>query len=211
MRDAKDSALPFIRNRKYRPKPVTIKEKTSKLDPSLGLVTCRLQDFDGDVAAFKKAVASVKSRGYGLKDGIVVDKRGRPFYSDYDLHGIYRADGSPLPLTQISNTRGFQDKINAAMDRSLSQLQRKVQHGAHDDWRWLKLQNRDKSAYERAVAESLEDPHFRTRTNTAHRADYDPLPPVTVYHPDGGLTHLRTVAEMKSFYQDHGIYWPYGQ
>ena len=34
-----------------------------------------------------------------------------------------------------------------------------------------------------------------------------PKPPVTAYLPDGTTQHMRTIEDMKQFYQAHGMDW----
>ncbi len=167
----------------YAPKPMEVKAKTLKpgecADSLLGL------------AAARDAAESAYYVGLGFlvagadKCFVLSSKTGTRYYSDADLHGVYRSwlPGVGAVDQWLVDSTGLVRTLNRSLSDEL------IQHGPQDDW--------DKRNSASVVFNHQLIPN----------GAYGPLPPATAYLPEGGTAHLETVSQLKEFYLSRGIDW----
>ncbi len=200
-RMGKDYTTPTGKTYPTTSKGEDMKAKTSKTDPTKGLVTFpnstderfrTLDSLAGEPPPMTKAELKANQAEFdkrykhfldekitghnftvlGENDGwLVIDAQGRAIHGDVDLHGVYGKDG------RLMNSESIRAEMNKEMGT------KNFQHGAHDEW---PDRNKEKAGVNRGP-----------QGNNG----------VTVYGPDGEVYHFDTNEDMKSFYLDHGLDW----
>jgi len=186
-RDSNEAATNFIGKPGYAPKPVDVKTKTLKSGPNAGLAAANPSDPKlkqmlaewPDPQTGKKGISyddyvkQMDQQGYKIgkpPDYLVGNKAtGEKYYSDIDLHGVYKEGGAD------AYSEAFRGRMNGDLGGEM------IQHGPHDKW--------------------------PDRLSDKAGPNKGPQPPVTAYLPDGSKAHLKTAAQMKAFYKEHGIDW----
>jgi hypothetical protein len=183
VRDGNPWAVRWMGKKGYAPKPKVVKAKTLKpgdcADSLLGLAAAP----DPSDAAYYVSLGFVVAGAD--KCFVLSSKTGTRYYSDADLHGVYR---SWLPgVGAVDQWSVDSTGLARTLNRSLSVPL--VQHGPQHDW--------DK----RNSAE------VTFNQQLIRNGAYGPLPPATAYLPEGGTAHLETRWQMKEFYLSRGIDW----
>ena len=145
VRNSNEDASKFIAKKGYKPKPEDVKAKTLRADSAanpenVGLAAANPQNSDvkkmladwEDPKTGKKGISYEEyvdlmgKKGYKIGDPpdyLVMDKvTGTKYYSDYDLHGVYKEGGAD------AYSESFRRKLNGRMYEEM------VQHGPQDQW-----------------------------------------------------------------------------
>jgi hypothetical protein len=197
----KDYTTPTGKTYPTTSKGEDMKAKTSKTDPTKGLVTFpnsmderfrTLESLAGEPPPMTTAELKAnpvefdkryqhfmdeKITGHhftvlGEEDGwLVIDQQGRAIHGDVDLHGVYGKDG------KLMNSEAVRSEINDEAKATL------FQHPAHDEW---PDRNKEKAG-----------------VNRGPQGDKG----VTAYTPEGQVYYFDTNEDMKAFFLDHGLDW----
>lgn len=138
VRESNPAAVRFIGKAGYAPKPERLKAKTRQgdpaKDPDVGLASADPNDprLKAMIAALSKPVTyddyvkQITAKGFVVGPApsyLVMDAKTKDkFYSDYDLHGVYDAQGK----------QAWKVEIGVALRARLKD--RLIQHGPHDCW-----------------------------------------------------------------------------
>ena len=183
VRDANPYAVRWIGKKGYAPKPMVIKAKTLKpgdcADSLVGLAAARTAFEQSYYAKVGFTVAGPE------KCYILSSKNGTRYYSDADLHGVYRVW---LPgVGAVDQWRADPTGVARAFNQNLTAPM--IQHGPQDDW----PERNNRTVYLNGVQ--------------IDNGAYGPLPPATAYLPEGGTAHLTNLWQLKEFYLTRGIDW----
>jgi hypothetical protein len=214
VRDGNPSSIQYQGKPGYTAKPMSCKAKTAKYGPDTGTVVDpthpkqtaywdaaerKAKDNPEELADiranrekaekswkdFKRDSLDAEGSKYKVDDEGRVLLDGDKIHGDYDLHGVYDAKTKDK-IDYGSGVKGVGDEeLAAARRQELNERldptgrTKFVQHGGQDDW--------------------VPPP------GTKHAPD----PPVTAYKPDGTTKQLEDAKEMKEFYAENGLDWPY--
>jgi hypothetical protein len=180
----------------FSPKPEKVKGKTLKnntgYDPkNEGLAACRPQDYtkevevDGkktkvpDPEAYQADRDKLERNGYKVLD----DQDGVVVSPDGEAHySDYDLHGT---YDQQGNSTWYKGRHESMGEQLAEDQPDLIQHGPHDEWN-------------------------RRQYKSWGGKNAGPQPPVTAYTPDGAdPVSLETVSDMKAFYAQNCIAWPY--
>jgi hypothetical protein len=184
VRDGNPWAVHWMGKPGYAPKPKVIKAKTLKpRDCADTLLLGLAAALDASEAAY------YQSLGFQVagadKCYVLSSKTGTRYYSDADLHGVYRSwlPGVGAVDQWLVDSTGLARTLNRSLSVPL------IQHGPQDDWN------------------QRNSPSVAFNGVWIKNGAYGPLPPVTAYLPEGGTAHLENQWQMKEFYLSRGIDW----
>ena len=130
LRDSNAAAARWIGRTGFAPKPKFLKAKTLKASDLEHLPPARRAEFEGLVSGKDMSLGELEQiRQAGFEIGsasemyVIRSAKGTRYYSDVDLHGVYRLDGSS------AFDQAFASRVNCAMPGRAM-----VQHGPHDLW-----------------------------------------------------------------------------
>ena len=205
VRDSNADAVRWIglkdANVEYRAKPENMKAKTLKEGPNAGLAAFPPDDPrtlatlagiepQTNAAALAANPTERDRRWWDYmekninKYGYKVEGHDKSYLVYLDLGGgkkaYYHGD---MDLHGVFDKNGGKVLDSKSVRTELNQEfgTELIQHGAHDEW--------------------------PERNNKLMAPNNGPQPPVTAYLPDGSMKHLKTVPEMKQFYEAHGLDW----
>src|SRR5262249_4586187 len=116
VRDSNPAALNWIGRQGYLPKPMGLKAKTLRSGPFAGLAAA-------DPTMSDECYDRLNYRVRHDQDSVLEHKdTGARFFSDFDLHGVYDADGRDA----------WGPGMWTALNRALGA--HNVKHGPQDDW-----------------------------------------------------------------------------
>ena len=215
------------------PKPVTVKAKTAPFGPDAGLVVNpnnRLQKLEWDKQIrkmegigntdranelrekYEKAQKEWKKFEDRFKQG--VDDKGNPVFSggfklddrgrltqndkmihgDYDLQGVYDGNNKRLELggggKQIENPDG------STRYTTEDPVVRRNRERFNEDFR-------------RRSADDCDMIPHGAQDNWISPKNTEPGLPVTAFLPDGSVKEFSDIDELKKFYENSGLEWPY--
>ncbi|RMH57354.1 MAG: hypothetical protein D6679_06810, partial [Candidatus Hydrogenedentota bacterium] len=145
VRNSNARSRKFLGKEGFAPKPMTCKAKTADAGRLAGLVVnpyTRPEAFTSKRLkkareTWDKYVGDMKKAGFivDAKDGIVRDKYGNKIHGDYDLHGVFTADGKLLQFgtgEAKDEMKGlsWRLRLNASVDPENPM----VLHGGQDNW-----------------------------------------------------------------------------
>lgn len=212
VRDGNPSSIKYQGQPGYTAKPVTCKAKTAKFGPDAGLVvdpthprqkaywSAAKREARGNPEqlakvkedhrkalsswdSFREKQLNVEGSGYRVSDEGQVLLNGKKIHADYDLHGVYEME-TKARIDYGSGTPGVGDAEAAALRRK--QLNQQL----------------DPTGETEFIQHGGQDDWINPNKS--------PDPPVTVYSPpDGKKRMLSTADDMKAFYQEHNLEWPY--
>lgn len=189
MRTTNPAALAHHGKPNIRAKPKEVKLKSAKEGPNAGLVTKDANDFSKMKKITEKQKLELMENEKKLLDsghyydeqGVLRDRQGNAYHSDYDMQGVYSTQPPP-PHSVNTNEKTFINKMNREVcpenERGL------LKHGANDNFK---------------------DPNDPTKPG--RYPDEDEL--FTVVDENGNVS-TKNLEELKNFYDKAGIKpWPY--
>lgn len=137
VRNSNPDAVNYLGKPGFKAKPMTMKPKTRKTPPNSGLVAVdpaddyfkslmKKEGVTTPEAWVKKTMEPPPGWTVDRNNGFVLrDPQGNAYYSDVDLHGVYRADSGKSAWKE-----GMEKEISKSIDPDVEL----VQHGPHDEW-----------------------------------------------------------------------------
>lgn len=135
VRNSNPAAAQYIGKKGYKPKTEKVKCKSRKTPPNEGLAAADPTDpkLAADLAnkkppvtyeAYKKSLEKDGFEVMGKSEGYIIrDKQGNAYYSDYDLHGVYK---------DKTGKDAYSESVRKDLNRRFGEDL--VQHGPHDNW-----------------------------------------------------------------------------
>jgi RHS repeat-associated protein len=183
VRGSNPASLPHHGKPGHVPKGVDCKLKTAKPpDPHAGLVK-KPNPMSPDDA---KHVKELEGKGWKFdEDGVAHDPNGNKVYGDHDLQGAYHKDEFGGTTSKVNtNDPNYQNGLNDDVCPENPMFQ----HGANDNFK-------------------KPDPDNPGKTKMGRTPEPDENYVVT--KPDGSVTEINGTDELKKFYDEEGIPWPY--
>lgn len=183
VRASNPASMPHHGKPGHVPKGVDCKLKTAKPpDPHAGLVK-KPDPMSPDDA---KHVKELEDKGWKFDDdGVAHDPNGNKVYGDHDLQGAYHKDEFSGTTSKVNtNDPNYQKGLNDDVCPENPMFQ----HGANDNFK-------------------KPDPNNPGKTKMGRTPEPDEKYVVT--KPDGSVTEINGTDELKKFYDEEGIPWPY--